>query len=237
MKDPTKGKDWEGVDIKDAAAALGIDPTAAAEQILAEFEAAWADSSLFADPANMDKFLNMDAIQASIERQQSAQQGEKNLKALFGIGEDEDVAAVAALGLGIQDGLAGWLDTNGFPAASESLATAIAGGVKENADDIGTGMIDGLEDWITGVEGTDYTSAIGKLLSESVVIKPTMQLPDAPSGAAGEGMIGPLPNPNQSSAPWQGGGGFSPVTVNAYVSQPHDVPLLARQVATYMNKR
>ena len=46
----------------------------------------------------------METVQRSLERQQDATQDEKDLKALFGIGNDADVAAVAALGLEVQSG-------------------------------------------------------------------------------------------------------------------------------------
>lgn len=186
------GTDWEGVDIKDAAAALGMDPNAAAEEILNAFQAAWANSSLFADPANM-KFLNMDAIQASLDQQLASAEGEKNLRALFGIGSDEDVSAVAALGLEVQSGLAGWLSENGMGDAGTRLAEALGTGLKDSGSELGGGVADGLSDWGSSKEGqtaiTDFGEWLGDMISASVKIRPTLptDVPPVDGGGAGGG--------------------------------------------------
>ena len=78
------GKDWAGVDIKDAAARLNIDPNLPQEIILEAFNAAWADSSLFANKDNLD-LINTDAVKAGLEQQQQQLQGQVNLASLFGI--------------------------------------------------------------------------------------------------------------------------------------------------------
>lgn len=76
------GKDYAGVDIRDAAARAGIDMSLPAEEILRQFEEAWADSSLFAGGANLDLF-NEDAIQRGIDRQRASKSGEEAIAAYF----------------------------------------------------------------------------------------------------------------------------------------------------------
>lgn len=157
------GVDWEGVDIKDAAAALGMDPNAAAEQILNAFEAAWRDSSLFANPENLE-FLNMEAIQAELDRQLAAAEGEKNLRALFGLGEQDDIDAIAGLGLSIQDGLAGWLVENEFDEAGLAIAKGLGDGVKENSEALGGGITGGIDDYIGSPGGDAALYDLGWLM-------------------------------------------------------------------------
>jgi len=184
----TNGVDWEGVDIKDAAAALGMDPNAAAEDILNAFQAAWQNQSLFANPENLS-FLDMDAVQAHLQQQLAQAEGEKNLKALFGIGADEDVAAVAALGLEMQSGLSTWLKENGFNDAGASLASALGIGVSENGGELGDGVDKGLNTWVTSDEGAeaikDFGQRLGDEISKHLHVKPNMDPPDDPASDAG----------------------------------------------------
>lgn len=174
------GVDWEGVDIGDAAGALGLDGGVAAEEVLRQFEAAWQNSSLFANPANM-KFLDMDAIQSHLEQQLASAEGEKNLKALFGIGSDESVMAVAALGLEIQSGLSGWLTENGFDDAGSKLAAALGVGVKNASGELGSGISGGLNDWMSSKDGTadidDFAERLSNALSQRIRIRPDLEVP------------------------------------------------------------
>lgn len=203
------GKDWEGVDIGDAAAALGLDPSMAAEQILKEFEAAWQDSSLFANPENM-KFIDMDAVQASLEQQLASAEGEKNLKALFGIGENEDVNAVAALGLDVQSGLAQWLTDNGLSDAGLRLAEALGGGIKDSAQELGGGVSDGLTDWGNSPEGQgallDWTEWLSDFISANLKITPNLPTDELPPDGA---------PPTSSSGGTNGGMGATPSAYGA----------------------
>lgn len=238
------GNDWEGVDIKDAAAAMGMDPEAAAEQVLNAFEAAWADSSLFADPANMDKFLNMDAIQAALQNQQDASQGEKNLKALFGIGDAEDVNAIADLGLNIQSGLADWLSENGMDDAGARLAEALAGGLE--TDDLGEAAAKGIDDYITSQSGQDYLKSLGYDSAAAFAaglrdgINSEMQSNAPP--VAGGGSVPPL---GGSSPPVNHPGGrvqaqsVGGVTFiqNNSVRTPHEAALTAQYTAQELARR
>jgi hypothetical protein len=183
----TNGKDWEGVSVEDAAAALGLDGALAAEEVLRQFEAAWQNQSLFANPENL-KFIDMAAVQAAIQQQTASADGEKNLKALFGIGSDEDVAAVAALGLEIQSGLASWLSENGFGDAGANLASALGAGVKEGSAELGNGVSGGLNDWVGSKEGqgqiTDFAERLSSEISGRMKITPPLDLPPA-SGNTG----------------------------------------------------
>lgn len=246
------GVDWEGVSIEDAAGALGMDPEQAqaqAEQVLNAFEKAWADSSLFADPANM-KFFDMEAIQASLEQQLKSAEGEKNLRALFGIGEDADVAAIAALGLDIQSGLAAWLTENGFGDAGASLAAALGDGVANSPDSM-SGIGRGAKSYVDSDAGKAALHEAGKqageTMSDAFFIIPKIELPAAPkaAGAAGEsaGVDGDAEgggNGPMRSLRAQGdavASGAKTVIMNNTVAAPHDIPVLAMAVARYLDRR
>lgn len=76
------GKDYEGVDIRDAAERAGIDPSLPVEEIFRQFEEAWNDSSLFADGLNLD-LINADAVQAAIDREKKSGKGEQAILSYF----------------------------------------------------------------------------------------------------------------------------------------------------------
>jgi hypothetical protein len=149
---------------------------------------------LFANPANL-KFIDMAAVQAAIEQQKNAADGEKNLKALFGIGSEEDVSAVAALGLEIQSGLSAWLTENGFTDAGTALAKALGTGVEESSAELGAGIDRGLRGWVSSEEGAASIDSFAKTLSDRISgamkITPPLDLPTqsgtlggtAPTGA------------------------------------------------------
>lgn len=234
------GVDWEGVDVETAAAAIGWDAASArehAELFLNEFSAAWADSSLFADAANMDKFLNIDAIQASLERQQSADQGRKNLHALFGIGDADDVNAVAALGLSIQSGLAGWLAENGMEDAGARLAEAMAGGLR--TDDMGKAAVEGMEDFASSAGGKAALYDVGHDMGGSMVtgIRDRIMsdlLSRAPAAAGGGVSEGVTPGVSAQGFGLRLPASEGRVTVNQYntVTQPYDIDMIAHKAAS-----
>lgn len=87
-------KDYAGVDIRDAASRLGIDPNLAPEAILAKFEQAWANSSLFAGGANLD-LINADAVKADLAQQEASKSGKEAILKFFGL-ESADVEAAGA---------------------------------------------------------------------------------------------------------------------------------------------
>lgn len=91
----------------------GIDLSLPDEAKVALFNQKWADSSLFADKANLDLF-NQDAIRAALEQQKMSELGQQNIFSMFGLGEDSQGAYFADLGgimaggmkAGAEDGLA-----------------------------------------------------------------------------------------------------------------------------------
>ena len=88
------GKDYAGVDIRDAAARLGIDPNLDPNAILARFTQAWNDSSLFAGGANLD-LINKDAVEGALARQEASKSGKEAILKFFGL-EEGDVEAAGA---------------------------------------------------------------------------------------------------------------------------------------------
>lgn len=254
------GVDWADVDIQDAARRAGIDPTLPAEAILKMFTQAWNDSSLFANPENLN-LLNADAIQAELAKAQASEAGEANLRALFGLGEDETVAAVAALGLDVQAGLTAWLESNGLADAGLATAEALGVGVKDNADQVGGGVTLGLFQWASSKEGDDALRSVGeelaKRVSAAMKVTPSLDLPGGgvpPPGSLGERATPRLAQGTgwfAGGAAWVGDGGepelvvlprgsaviprsratgAAPVIMNNYVRSDHDVELIARRV-------
>jgi hypothetical protein len=207
------GVDWAGVDIGDAAQRAGIDPNLPAQTILAMFKNAWADSSLFANPANLD-LINMDAVKAGLTQANNAQSGKANIDALFGIGDDATIAAVASLGLSVQSGLSGWLSENGMPDAGAKLAAALGSGVAT----AGIPLDGGLDTWV-GSDAASLTAAsiggrLSQMLSDRTVIKPTIEMPEVPAGPTGAtptGATGRTPPPAFASGTTYFGGGWAKV--------------------------
>lgn len=251
------GRDWEGVDLETAAESIGWDPETAranAQLFIDEFTAAWNDSSLFADPANIDKFLDMEAIQASLERQQDAAQGEKNLKALFGVGDSDDVNAIAALGLDIQSGLSGWLLENGMEDAGARLADALAGGLQ--TDDLGAAAAGGMSDFVQSAQGQDAFydigqvagGAVGQGITDRILADLAARSPNN-QNVPNEGEQMPPTSPswmggNWSSQPQNGGVtaqavGGAPVTLiqNNVIKSPIEAEINARRTADYIRRR
>lgn len=141
------GVDREGVDIKDAAKRVGIDPNLPKELIYNVVKQAWTDSSLFADSQNLD-LINTDAVKASLEQQQKEMQGQANLKMLFGINDENLQKQSEALGQGLASVFGGASETDAVKGAGTALfaktlagfsdPTTAAAGVKGMADSIVT---------------------------------------------------------------------------------------------------
>lgn len=101
-------KDWEGIDIRDAAARAGIDGNLPAEMILQQFRSAWDDSSLFAGGRNVDlitEYGGLDAIRANLARQEASASGQQSL-----------LDFLSAQGLGPQVGAPGAPTSGALPA-------------------------------------------------------------------------------------------------------------------------
>jgi len=142
------GVEWADVDIKDAAARAGIDPNLPAEAILEMFTQAWNDSSLFANPENLD-LINMDAVQAAIAKQAAQKAGEANILSLFGITPEDTAAGSKALTDGLMSGITSNIaGSEAGAAAGEALIDKIATGVSGASPDatqaIGDSLIGGL---------------------------------------------------------------------------------------------
>lgn len=119
------GVDWEGVDIKDAAARAGIDPNLPAEAILEMFRMAWSDSSLFSDPNNLD-LINTDAVKANIEKQREQQMGQANIMAMFGLTDENLDGQIEGLGLALASGLNGAIKPENFTGVGETAFGGVA---------------------------------------------------------------------------------------------------------------
>lgn len=141
------GVDYENVDIQDAAKRANIDPSLPAEIILTLFEQAWADSSLFAEGANLD-LINQDAVQAELDRQARIKSGQDAIRELFGLpteetgteigtaagdafiatataGSNPDALAAAALGDSSADPLVKGVEDAGMSAAAEAMIAGL----------------------------------------------------------------------------------------------------------------
>lgn len=180
------GVDWAGVDIKDAAARAGIDPSLPHEAILAMFKAAWGDSSLFANAANLD-LINQQAVQAGIDKSNAQAAGKANIMALFGIAPDEATAQAIQLGTslhtGIQQGItAGNAGGTGLgtslvsgmanditPETMAPVASAIAGGLTTGLDGEDVGFGKALEGVINKqLEGEGLFSGTAGMILEKI---------------------------------------------------------------------
>ena len=133
------GKDWEGIDIQDAARRAGVDGGLPKEIILQQVRSAWEDSSLFAGGKNMDlitDFGGLDAIKANLARQDASASG--------------------------QESLMDWLKGMGLgPAATESEAAAGAVSA-ENAPDTAAATVAAVEAAFASEDVTGGLRAVGE---------------------------------------------------------------------------
>lgn len=151
-------KDWEGVDINDAARRAGIDGSLDPKAILALFTQAWQDSSLFANPANLD-LLDQNAIKAEMERQKASQAGQANLLGMFGLdaqgGFNQDV--YAGMMSGASDGLAQF----GVDAAKNMMTQLKSEAAMQEYNSAGAVAFAAMFDGFTAAAGTsDFVGAI-----------------------------------------------------------------------------
>jgi len=124
------GVDWEGVDIKDAAKRGGIDPNLPNEVILEMVKQMWADSSLFADPKNLE-LIDMQAVGDTIAKQAAAQAGQANIMSLFGLGPDgKDAQAQAAqAATSMLNGFAATLQSGAMESVGQQTMIGLANGM------------------------------------------------------------------------------------------------------------
>lgn len=237
--------DWPDVDPKDVAERLGLDPNLPSEVLYAALEKAWEDHSLFADPKNLELF-NMDAVQKAVEDMEKSAQGEANIKALFGIGDEATIATVAALGLDIQSGLTQWVEEHGAPEAAAALSSALGDGLVEGGESTGGGVVSGLFNWIDSSEGKDSLAKAGerlaKEISKNLKVIPTVEIPTSggPNDRNGNPTVDPPPGglggraKQTSTGPKQAS--TTGVVIQASVRADHDVQILARQVARIIQR-
>jgi hypothetical protein len=106
---------------------VGIDPNLPKELIYQVVKQAWDDSSLFANSQNLD-LINTDAVKTSLEQQQKEMQGQANLKALFGINDENLQKQSEALGQGLASVFGGASETDAVKGAGTALfAKTLAG--------------------------------------------------------------------------------------------------------------
>lgn len=68
-----------GIDVEAVARQAGIDPDLPADVMASMFRDMWESGRLFADPSNIERFIDFDAVQRSLEQQQQAAAGQENL--------------------------------------------------------------------------------------------------------------------------------------------------------------
>lgn len=161
------GVDWADVDIADAALRAGIDPGLPAKTILEMFKQKWNDKSLFADPANLD-LINLDAVQAELQRQAAMKAGAQNLLSMFGITPESAEADGQATGQKVGTGvLTGMKSTLAGGDAGEGLTAALSGSVtEESMADASAAVVGGLTTEMGKAEyGEQMATAIGSLFS------------------------------------------------------------------------
>lgn len=179
------GVDWEGVDIKDAAARAGIDPNLPAEAILEMFRSAWADSSLFSDPNNLD-LINQSAVQAAMQRQTESQMGKANIAELFGITPDDQAVEMQniingmvagltpettaplgeALYAQIQDGVNAAAASGSGEGISTGIQTSISApqvvsSFYSTGQSVATYILEGINDGLAGLDWSGITPPAG----------------------------------------------------------------------------
>ena len=124
------GVDWAGVDIGDAARRAGIDPNLPADVILQLFKESWNNSSLFANPANLD-LIDQSAVKAAIEQQQQELAGKANIMGLFGIDDKNLQGQADALGAGLASVFGQAAQTDAMKAAGVQAFAAVGAGFSD----------------------------------------------------------------------------------------------------------
>lgn len=204
------GVDWEGVDIGDAAKRAGIDPNLPADVILELFKNAWNDSSLFANSANTD-LINKDAVKAAIEQQQKELSGQANIKALFGITDENLQQQSEALGQGLAAVFGGAADTDAIKAAGATVLEGMGKGLTDTSGAAKNvaGMADAMK---TAIGTPENQSALydngyaayapwAKGFAAAAAAAPITP----PGGGSGSGGTTPPPGKAIGTGFWQGG--------------------------------
>lgn len=139
--------EYEDVDIYDAARRAGIDASLPPEAILSLFTQAWRDSSLFADPKNLE-LINMEAVHAGLARQQDAEAGRANLMALFGLTPEGEFREALDIG--------------------RAVGSKVIEGTLTMLPDGAAQIVTGVESGLTGDQAITQYSAAGTAIADDL---------------------------------------------------------------------
>jgi hypothetical protein len=152
------GKDWEGIDIQDAARRAGVDGGLPKDIILQQVRSAWEDSSLFAGGRNMDlitDFGGLDAIKANLARQEASASGQQSL-----IDYMSSIGLGPAAAKGEEGAPAGVTSPEQAPAAAADTVAAIKASFE--AENVTKSLRAVGENTIAAIHG-GYANGAGKL--------------------------------------------------------------------------
>jgi len=163
---------YADVDIRDAAAKMGVSADLPAKAILAMFEQAWADSSLFAGGQNID-LINADAVRQNLAQQDASKSGRQALLAAFGLGDEALQAQPGAEGafqelIGINDAgivAAGAQARDKFVAGFTSAGTTATNATQ---GDFLAPIIQSMETSLSAGDVSDRIYAIGGSLVDRI---------------------------------------------------------------------
>lgn len=149
----------DDVNLDDWAQALRL-PAGTDPEVLAIFaRRAWQSGELFANPQNIDKFVNMQAAKGDLLGQEQAALGTQNLDARFGIGTKEGNEFLRVFGMKaldpVQDGLISEITTRG-PIMGQTLADAMYDGFESQA--MSLPWVERLMQVVTSQIGRELTS-------------------------------------------------------------------------------
>jgi tape measure domain-containing protein len=162
------GVDWAGVDIEDAARRAGIDPTLPAEAILKMFTSAWRDSSLFANPENLD-LIDTAAVEEAMARQAAAQAGRTNIMQLFGLTPEEVSGQSAALTQqALNSMIANISPETAGPIGAQLFSTIQGSLVAAPNADSATGFVDAINSSLTLPEVVTALNDVGASMADVV---------------------------------------------------------------------
>lgn len=168
------GINWEGVDIQDAAARIGMDPNAMPQAILSEFTRQWKTSELFANPQNLE-LIDKEAVKQALAQQQASQQGKLNIMSMFGLDVSQQQAELNAIGAEIASAIGAGITPENVPDAGPPVASAVSsdiGAQSSQFNAVGAAMAEAVH--------AGYRSRLGSLDWST----PT---PTVPGGGGGGG--------------------------------------------------
>lgn len=140
-------KDYADVDIFDAARRGGIDASLDPKAILSLFSGMWRDSSLFANPENLD-LINRDAVREGLKRQTDAEKGQANLMAMFGLTPEGEYKEALEMG--------------------RILGIKVADGTLETLPQETTRIVTGVQTGLTGEGATKQYTEAGTAIADDL---------------------------------------------------------------------